>query len=976
MSIRLRPAVVALLSVLLLAAYVAPAGADPTGSMLQADCDEPPAIMPVADIESGMTGKAYTTLEGREISEFDVEVLGVLPGAIYPLIDLIIVEISGPAVEAVGGLAGGFSGSPVYIDGKLIGAIAYGFFGNSFLAGVTPAEAMADLLAIPASTPPSVNAAATGMVDASVASLGAPQPLPMPIGIGGVSPAWLERIQAELEVRGLPFTVYPAAGSGSGGGAAGPPGRVLPGESLSAVLSEGDNFAFGTGTATYCDGDTILGFGHPFLWTGEVTMSMNEADVVTVVEDATGFGNFKLTTLGEQAGRVDFDGNAGIRGINGEAAPSVPITSSVEFGELGATRNGRTDVYVADDPFFSLGNTAAFHLLTNLDHVSGTGFRPGSSTVEWQVEGTRADGSSFSAGFDNQYWDPFSITDSSIFELAYFIDQLLFNPFEDVRITSVDIGTGELFSERRTLDFAEVRVWTTSNPEPVEEFGFLQAQPGDTVTVEVDLRPFGGDVFTETLELLIPEDFPGGFGSLFVHGGSSDFFFFDPFFDGFFDGDVDDFDSLLEFLEGRDHNYDLVAELELFPEGVVEEPPPDEGPEPPDGFVEANGPVPGGNETLRLKEVVEFDAVVNGDAFFDFEVFPEFVPPPVIGTLFASLSGEDVPGGGDPDGSGSAVLNFDGDLVSFDMSLDGVDDPITGVHIHAGFAGEEGPVVLDLDYESNGLSGAVLADPFLLEEMLFFPEGFYLQVHTEAYPTGAVRGQLATELVAGVTREAATLAYVGAGGLWQTAGSDPFFFGVPGDTPFLGDWDGDGVKTPGLYRPSSGFAYLRNSNTTGFADSSFFMGMKGDVPMVGDWDGDGVDTFGVYRPAEAKVYLRNSNDTGIADVEYSFGHPGDVPFTGDFNGDGVTDVGLHRPSTGLVYLRTTHTTGVADTTFYWGVGGDVVMAGDWDGDGIDTVGLVRPDAGMFYLRNQNSSGIADDLRPLVVAETGVQVIVN
>ncbi len=980
------------ISVLMVAAMAPAAGAG--GTMLQMNCDSPPQVMAVDDITTGMTGKAYTTLSGRNISEFDVEVVGVLPGAIYPLIDMVLIEVSGPAVEAVDGMAAGFSGSPVYIDGKLLGAIAYGFFGNSFIGGVTPAEAMVDIAGFPSSASPQSLAPqsaapqsattelsaraqrALSEIESSVGELGSPRPLPIPLGVGGVSSQRIAKLQAEVDARGLPLKLYRAGATSQSGTGGGPSGEILPGESLSAVLSDGDAFAFGTGTATYCDGDTVLGWGHPFFWTGRVTMSMNEADVVTVIEDTSGFFNFKIATLGESAGRIDFDGSAGIRGVGGEAAESVPITSSVEFAEHNATRAGRTNAYMTKDIFFSLGWTSAWHLLTNLDYVSGTGFRPGSSLVEWTVNGTRQDGSSFTASFDNRYWDSFSITDASIFEMASFIDQLLFNPFEEVTIDSVDVSNAELYTDRRTIDITKARAWTTTNPEPVSEFGFLQAMPGDTVTAEVTLRPYAGEESVETFELLIPEDFAGGYGSLSIHGGSRDFFYFDPFGSEFTGGDIQDFDDLLEFVQERDHNYDLVVELTLsesFGEGEVPgEVPPEEPPFEP--VNPTNGVVPGEQDILRIKEVKEYDRVVRGDRFFDLEVLPE-IPPP-FGTLFADLSGDNEVAGGDPDGTGTAVLNFEGELVIFDITLDAVDEPVTAAHIHAGFPGEDGPVVVDLEYEVNGLSGVVSADPGLLNEMLNYPDQFYVNVHSEAYPNGAVRGQLTYEMVdgGGDGEEAPpdTIGYVNAGGLWTLPGHDPFYFGNPGDIPFLGDWDGDGVKTPGLYRPATGFAYIRNTNDTGVADVSFYMGAPGDTPIVGDWDGDGVDTFGVYRSAEAKVYLRNSNTTGVADVEYHFGRAGDVPFTGDFDGSGTTDVGLFR--NGRVFLRLSHSAGPADLEFDWGLAGDRIVAGDWNGDGLDTIGLVRGASGVLYLRNANSSGVADEEMQL---ESGASwVIVN
>ena len=84
-----------------------------------------------------------------------------------------------------------------------------------------------------------------------------------------------------------------------------------------------------------------------------------------------------------------------------------------------------------------------------------------------------------------------------------------------------------------------------------------------------------------------------------------------------------------------------------------------------------------------------------------------------------------------------------------------------------------------------------------------------------------------------------------ASGRWILGGTEDFFFGVKNDIPFLGDWDGNGTDTPGLYRAKSGFAYVRNTRDTGVADASWFMGNPGDIPIVGDWDGDGKDSFGV-----------------------------------------------------------------------------------------------------------------------------------
>jgi hypothetical protein len=204
--------------------------------------------------------------------------------------------------------------------------------------------------------------------------------------------------------------------------------------------------------------------------------------------------------------------------------------------------------------------------------------------------------------------------------------------------------------------------------------------------------------------------------------------------------------------------------------------------------------------------------------------------------------------------------------------------------------------------------------------------------------------------------------------IWDKATSgviaQSFSYGNPGDVPFSGDWDCDGVETPGLYRQSDGYVYLRNSNSTGVADISFFFGNPGDFPLAGDFNEDGCDTVSIHRPSEQRFYVINtlgSSDGGLGAADYSFifGNPGDKPFVGDFDGDGVDTVGLHRESTGLVYFRNANSTGTADSQFIYGDPGDKLIAGDWDGDGDDTIGVYRPSNGIFYLRNSNTQGGAD-----------------
>ena len=180
-------------------------------------------------------------------------------------------------------------------------------------------------------------------------------------------------------------------------------------------------------------------------------------------------------------------------------------------------------------------------------------------------------------------------------------------------------------------------------------------------------------------------------------------------------------------------------------------------------------------------------------------------------------------------------------------------------------------------------------------------------------------------------------------------------YGIPGDYPVVGDWDGNGTVTIGVYR--NGQFFLRNENTIGFAELVFAFGQPGDQPVAGDWDGDGIDTIGVYRPSNGQFMLRNSNDAGAADISFFLGNVGDVGIAGDWDGDGKDTTGVFRPINGIIFLKNANDTGFADVGLNYGIPGDKPVIGDWDGDGDDTIGVYRN--GRFFLRNSNDIGFAD-----------------
>ncbi len=216
------------------------------------------------------------------------------------------------------------------------------------------------------------------------------------------------------------------------------------------------------------------------------------------------------------------------------------------------------------------------------------------------------------------------------------------------------------------------------------------------------------------------------------------------------------------------------------------------------------------------------------------------------------------------------------------------------------------------------------------------------------------------------TAPAATVGLVDpATGIWHLQDAEgathSFYYGNPGDYPMTGDWDCDGIDTPGLYRQSDGYVYLRNSNTPGIADVRFYFGNPSDVPLAGDFDGDGCDSVSLYRPAEGEVYVINrlgSEDRGLgaADYHYSFGRRGEVPLAGDFDGDGVDTVAMHDAAAARARIRNAHGADAPEHSVSFGNAGDLAVAGDWSGDDVATLGAFRPATRGFHVDATPSAG--------------------
>lgn len=222
--------------------------------------------------------------------------------------------------------------------------------------------------------------------------------------------------------------------------------------------------------------------------------------------------------------------------------------------------------------------------------------------------------------------------------------------------------------------------------------------------------------------------------------------------------------------------------------------------------------------------------------------------------------------------------------------------------------------------------------------------------------TGLSGGSLASRLVTDVTKigvfSPTATAFTRNANSTGTADA-AFAYGLPGDIPITGDWDGDGVDTIGVFRPATAQFFLKNTNVPGFADFAFSYGAPGDIPVAGDWTGKGFDSVGVFR--NGVFFLKDSNAAGFADRAVGFGQASDLPIAGDWNGDGKASVGVFRD--GVFLLRNNNATGGPDATFAFGQAGDRPVAGDWTGKGFDSVGVFRN--GQFLLRNANASGTPD-----------------
>ena len=285
----------------------------------------PPAVtrvFPLSEVKRGLRGVAYTVFEGVNPEPMQVEILGVLKEALGPGQDMILARLHGEKPEYTGVVAG-MSGSPVYIDGRLVGALSYriGQFSKDPIAGITPIEYM---LAV---RDGEVRPAGSGGLKRASASEGYGQmeiqAMETPLVFSGFSQETVDRFGDRFRAMGL----TPVAGLGGADAKALQPEALVPGSAVSAVLVRGDLSMAGTCTVTYVDPTRLLACGHPITQYGPVDMPMTKAEVVATL--ASPLNAFKIVNTTETVGAFTEDRASAIMGQFGATARMIPVAVEV-----------------------------------------------------------------------------------------------------------------------------------------------------------------------------------------------------------------------------------------------------------------------------------------------------------------------------------------------------------------------------------------------------------------------------------------------------------------------------------------------------------------------------------------------------------------------------------------------------------------------------------------------------------------------
>jgi hypothetical protein len=468
-------------------------------------------IMPLSEVHAGMSCTGYSVIRGTDITTFDVRVDDVIDGDASGEGPRILIGVSGPAVDATG-IGPGFSGSPIYCDGRNIGAISesigeYG--GDEALA--TPIET---ILGTPVDGPSEKPSAA------KTATLAGARPLATPLTVTGVDPTLGKALQRAGQKVGRPILATPSGPLGTF-----PVQTLKPGSAVGVSYSSGDIQVGAIGTVAYTDGDMVWAFGHSFTGSGRRALFLQDAYVYRVIDNPLGLGDFgstyKLASLGHTVGELTNDTNQAVTGRTGATPPTVPIritandldTGKTLFYGIRAADESGIDLPEGASPaafVSSLGVTqAASSLLEAPGRISGdVCFQVTLQELKKPVH------------FCNRYVSSLP-ADADFVGTANTIGALASTDVNDA-VTKVDDYSGppphlKEVAVKMNLRRGEQRAFLRSVKLPAT------VRPGRRVKLRAKLRKVRGPMLTRTYRVRIPSELRPGRRKLKFFGSDVDF---------------------------------------------------------------------------------------------------------------------------------------------------------------------------------------------------------------------------------------------------------------------------------------------------------------------------------------------------------------------------------------------------------------------------------------------------------------------
>jgi hypothetical protein len=468
-----------------------------------AEAQQNSEFMPIAQVLQGMKGICRTVISGTEIDAFDIEVLGILKGG-AAVGDFILVRASGEVIEAVRGVAAGMSGSPVYIDGRLIGAITHSLSDGSdpYLALVTPIGEI--LRVLEASQGYNVGAC---RFDNPVAVT---EDLKALIGLAPGTPLVMTPVKSPVMITGLRGRAFQLLADGLKGYGLQPIATGIaqdtsakdtvslePGSALGVQLIRGDVSATVLGTVTYRKGDLMIAFGHDLLLQGNSGYIATGAEVHQVVSSI--LKPYKIGSPLDVVGTVTQDRARGVLVRLDETPKTIPIALTVKDKDTGAVRMFRADII---DSEVLIGRLVSSFLLECLDSAIDR-IGQGTSLVSFEIH---TESLETPVSRENMFFSPVDISAMSGGELLDILYALVDNEFTKVNVTGMKAYV-EIEERRQTARIVQAEASKTT------------VSPGETVEVKVRLRPYRGVPEIKGIDVKIPEHVSPGILYLTVRGG-------------------------------------------------------------------------------------------------------------------------------------------------------------------------------------------------------------------------------------------------------------------------------------------------------------------------------------------------------------------------------------------------------------------------------------------------------------------------